>query len=65
MIQLNELNKGNTIPSSNCNKWIVTKATPKTITIGMMGNVTRTFAFRWDGTGFTRQGQYLYKDGIR
>ena len=65
MTGLNELHKGDLIPAGFGDQWIVTKATEKRVTIGFLGNVRRTFTYSWDGTGYKRQGQYLYKDGIR
>lgn len=49
--------------------WVVKKSTPKAVTIFMPSSSGRfsgkSYMFRWDGTGFKRQGQYLYTDGPR
>ena len=65
LIQLGKLSKGNIIPADRYTQWIVTKATEKRVTISILGNCSRTLTYCWDGKGYTRQGQYLYKDGIR
>lgn len=48
-------------------RWIVKKVTPKSVTVFLpserdLGAKLRgkSYGFRWDGTGFKRQGMYLY-----
>lgn len=62
---------GDLYPGSSAGKgWRVKKATPKTITIVSDSDVDpgakfsgRSYTFKWDGTGFKRQGQYLSEEG--
>ena len=50
--------------------WYVKKVTLKRVTIFMRSDkdlgykVGKPLTFRWDGTGFIRQKQYLRPDGI-
>ena len=68
---------GHKIPSKYDGEdhWIVTKVSPsrKQVTVwskppenyGGYKTRKRSFQFRWDGTGYKRQGRYLRPDGIK
>jgi len=56
-----------TDPESESSSWVIRRMTNKSVTIGSDSGVDvgpkfagRTFMYRWDGTGFVRQKQYLY-----
>jgi hypothetical protein len=46
--------------------WQIVKASAKVVTISMVGGSSsprfrgKKYQFRWDGTGYKRQGEYLY-----
>lgn len=50
--------------------WFVVNTTPKSVKIKMRSErdlgykVGKALTFRWDGTGYIRQKQYLRPDGI-
>ena len=45
---------------------IITKVTISTVTITVGGGATKAkgYRFTWDGKGYKRQGQYIYKNRI-
>jgi hypothetical protein len=56
-----------TKPDQEAGDWLIRRMTKKSVTIGSDSGVDvgpkfagKTYMFRWDGTGFTRQKQYLY-----
>lgn len=56
-----------TKPNSESSSWVIRRMTNKSVTIGSDSGVDvgpkfagKIYMFRWDGTGFTRQKQYLY-----
>ena len=67
-LQPNDIKVGMMIGDS----WKVSKKTAKSVRIFMPGSdrlgakfAGKGYTFRWDGTGFKRQGQYLYADEIK
>ena len=65
MLELNQLRAGNRIRMSICTELIVLKATEKRVTVAFVGESRKKFTYTWDGTGYKRQGQYLYADGVK
>jgi hypothetical protein len=43
--------------------WIVTKASPKSVSIALQRDQGKSYSYRWDGMGYGKQGSYLHTDG--
>lgn len=70
-LQQGKVKRGMKIPGGmGTSPWVVVKASPKTVTIAKTGGhdtgpkLKGKLTYRWDGKGYKRQGEYLFKDGI-